>query len=47
MHAHPHRRKEQLPQRLVRDLHSRYVFAPVRPCLARWDYKRPHKAAGH
>ena len=23
------------------------VFAPVRPRLARWEYKRPQGAAGH
>ena len=41
MHARPHRRKDQLPLRSLRDLRSRYVFAPVRPRLARWEYKRP------
>ena len=29
------------------DLRSRYVFAPVRPRLARWEHKRPQGAAGH
>ena len=47
MHARPHRRKDQLPLRSLRDLRSRWVFAPVRPRLARWDYKRPQGAAGH
>ena len=41
MQAHPHRRKDQLPLRSLRDLRSRYVFAPVRPRLARWEHKRP------
>ena len=47
MHARHHRRKDQLPQRSLRDLGSRLVFAPVRPRLARWEYKRPQGAAGH
>ena len=47
MHARPHRRKDQLPLRSLRDLRSRYVFAPGRPRLARWEYKRPQGAAGH
>ena len=47
MHARPHRRKDQLPLRSLRDLRSRYVFAPVRPRLARWEYKQPQGAAGH
>ena len=46
MHARPHRRKDQLPLRSLRDLRSRYVFAPARPRLARWEYKRPQGAAG-
>ena len=33
--------------RLLRDLRSRYVFAPVRPRLARWEHKRHQGAAGH
>ena len=47
MHARPHRHKDQLPLRSLRDLRSRYVFAPARPRLARWDHKRPQGAAGH
>ena len=47
MHARPHRRKDQLPLRSLRDLRFRYVFAPVRPRLARWEQKRPQGAAGH
>ena len=47
MHARPHRRKDQLPLRLLRDLRSRLVFALVQPRLARWEYKRPQGAAGH
>ena len=47
MHARPHRSKDQLPIRSLRDLRSRKVFAPVRPRLARWEYKRPQGAAGH
>ena len=43
MHARPYRRKGQLPLRWLRDLRSRLVFAPVRPGLARWEYKRPRK----
>ena len=31
MHARPHRRESQLPLRSLRDLRSRWVFAPVRP----------------
>ena len=45
-HARPHHRKDQLPQRLLRDLRSRWVFAPVRPHLARWEYKRPQEQHG-
>ena len=47
MHARPHRRKDQLPLRSLRDLRSFWVFAPVRPRLARWEHKRPRGAAGH
>ena len=47
MQARPHRRKDQLPLRSLRDLRSPYVFAPVRPRLARWENKRPQGAAGH
>ena len=47
MHARPHRCKDQLPLRSLRDLRSRRGFAPVRPRLARWEYKRPQGAAGH
>ena len=47
MHARPRRRKDQLPLRSLRDLRSRWVFAPDRPRLARWEYKRPQGAAGH
>ena len=43
----PLRPKDQLTLRLLRDLRSRYVFAPVRPRLARWENKRPQGAAGH
>ena len=46
MHARPHRRKDQLPLRSLRDLRSPLVFAPVRPRL-RWEYKWPQGAAGH
>ena len=45
MYARPHRRKDQLPLRSLRDLRSRYVFAPVRPCLARWEHRRPQGAS--
>ena len=37
MQARPHRRKDQLPLRLLRDLRSRYVVAPVRRRLAKWQ----------
>ena len=37
MQARPHRRKDQLPLRLLRDLRSRYVVAPVRRRLAKWE----------
>ena len=47
MHARPHRRKDQLSLRSLRDLRSRYVFAPVRPRLARWEHRRPQGGAGH
>ena len=47
MHARPRRRKDQLSLRSLRYLCSRYVFAPVRPRLARWEHKRPQGAAGH
>ena len=47
MQARPHRRKDQLPLRSLRDPHSRQVFAPVRPRLARWEQKRHPGAAGH
>ena len=47
MHARPHRRKDQLPLRSLRDLRSRWVFAPFRPRLARWEHKRPQGAAWH
>ena len=40
------RRKDQLPLRSLRDLRSRDAFAPVRPSLARWEYKRPQGTAG-
>ena len=41
MHARLHHRKDQLRLRSLRDLRSRWVFAPVRPRLARWEYKQP------
>ena len=43
LHARPRRRNDQLPLRSLRDLRSRYVFAPVRPRLARWrwEHKQP------
>ena len=44
MHARPHRRKDQLPLRSLRDFRSRWVFAPVRPRLARWEYTHPRDA---
>ena len=47
MHARPHRRKDQLQLRSLRDLRYRLVFAPVQPRLARWEHKRPQRAAGH
>ena len=40
MHARPHRRIDQLPLRSLHDLRSRWVFASVRPRLARWEHKR-------
>ena len=46
MHARPHRRKDQLPLRLLRDLRFSYVFAPARPRLARWEHKRSQGAGG-
>ena len=46
MHARPHRRKDQLPLRSLRDLCSRSVCAPVRPRLASWEHKRPQGAGG-
>ena len=46
MHARPHRRKDQLPLRLLRDLRSRNVFARVRPYLAGWEHNRSQWAAG-
>ena len=46
MHAHPHRRKDQIQLRSLRDLRSPWVFAPVRLRLARWEHKRPQGAAG-
>ena len=47
MHARPHRRKDQIPQRSHRDRRSHWVFAPVRPRLARWEHTRPLGAARH
>ena len=35
------------PLRSLRDLRSRWVFAPARPRLARWEHNRPQGAAGH
>ena len=32
---------------MLRDLRSRYVFAPVRPRLARWEYKGPRGTRGN
>ena len=46
MHARPHYRKDELTLRSLRDLGSRWVFAPVRPRLARWEHRRPQGAAG-
>ena len=46
MHARPQRRKDQLPLRSLRDLRSRSVFAPVRPRLAKWEYKQPKGPRG-
>ena len=47
MHSRPHRHKDQLPLRSLRDLRSRQVFAPIRPHLARWEHKQPQDATGH
>ena len=46
MHARPHRSKDQLPLRSLRDLRFPYVFAPARPRLARWEHKRPQRGRG-
>ena len=46
MHTRPHRCKDQLPLRSLRVLRSRYVFAPVRPHLARWGHKGPKGQRG-
>ena len=46
MHAHSHRRKDQLPLRSLRDLRFLYVFAHVRPRLARWEYRGPRGTRG-
>ena len=46
MHTRPHRRKDQLPLRSLRDLRSRYVFAPVQPRLARWNISGPKGGRG-
>ena len=43
MHARPHRRKDQLLLRSLRDLRSR--FAPARPRLARCEHKQPQGSA--
>ena len=45
MHARPHRRRDQLPLRSLRHLRSRWVFAPVRPRLARWEHNRPQRGS--
>ena len=47
MQVRPHRRKDQLPLQSLSDVRVRYVFAPVRPGLARGEYKWPQGAAGH
>ena len=51
MHVRPYRRKHKRPlivklvnPRSLYDLRSRYVSAPVRPQLVRWDHKRPNGA---
>ena len=46
MHARTRRRKVQPPLRLLRDIHSRKVFAPLRPRLARWERKSPKEPRG-
>ena len=47
VHARHHHRKDQLPLRLLRDLRSRWVFAPVPPRLAKWEHMQPQRGAGH
>ena len=41
-----HHRKDKLPLRLLRELRSCYVFAPVRPSLARWEHEWPQGTRG-
>ena len=40
MHARPYRRK------VFRDLRSHFIFAAVRPRLARWEHERPQRVSG-
>ena len=46
MQARPKRRRDQLQLRSLCDLRSRWVFAPVRPRLAKVYNERPQGASG-